>query len=153
MARFTNPSSVTGITDNYTPAFQTDNQQPSFDGPFIEGNYFKLSDIVNFMVTVSFMNVVDFGNGHYQTTLPFAAKSDQVFREGYIHDTDQDIKYELSGYVEEGSDVINLYVSSHMTTYETMTDPTHDVPFSFDNPIALTSQDLFSLSGSYESLD
>ena len=133
-----------GIEQTYTVGGGTAGTQPTFTGdPLFSGHYVILGHTIYFDVQVDFDNITSFGTGQYYVTLPFAAKYAKMFREGCLHDNAPGREYHISGHVDAGSDELWLF------TTDVLGNRIYDFPFTFEEPITLTTADNFHISGTY----
>lgn len=88
-------------------------------------------------------NITGFGTGQFYMTLPFNAKHITIISNGALYDASTGNIYNISGKVDGGSNVLNLYSVGSNGQY---------VPFSdSDNqPTRLAAADSFYISGTYE---
>lgn len=118
--------------------------QPTFDGaPLFSGSYIRVGDLVHFQIQVDMDNITNFGTGQYYLDLPFPAKYGYKFREGCLHDISTTRDYEVGGHVYAGESRIAL------TSMDTQSSKVFDIPFTYNNPITLTTADNFHISGTY----
>ena len=148
----TGPTGPTGATgpagggteQSYTVEGGTTGTQPTFDGdPLFDGKYVQNGDVVFFNVDVDFDNITSFGTGQYYVTLPTNSKYSVMFRSGCLHDDSTGRQFHIGGHVDAGSNQVLLYSSDLTFSY------VFDRPFESDDPIDLTTDDNFHISGSY----
>lgn len=115
--------------------------QPTFTGsPLFFGDYIRIGDLVHFCIRVEFDNITDFGTGQYFLELPFEALFDYQCREGNLFDFSTNRKYSIGGHVFAGSKNLTLnYIGTNG----------RDEPFVHNQPITLTVDDDFHISGTY----
>ena len=122
----------------------TDGTQPTFSGPVFTATYTRFGDMIHFAYTVDFTNILTFGTGQYFMTLPYNARRDYVFRDGRLTDDNTSREYHITGTVSQGSNVMILW------TTDRAGNRIYDFPFSYNEPITLTTSDSFSIAGTYE---
>jgi hypothetical protein len=122
----------------------TDGTQPTFSGPVFTATYTRFGDMIHFSYTVDFTNILTFGTGQYFMTLPYNARRDYVFRDGRLTDDNTSREYHITGTVSQGSNVMILW------TTDRQGNRIFDFPFSYNEPITLTTSDSFSIAGTYE---
>jgi hypothetical protein len=148
MSRFTHPAIFTnGSTENGTWEIEggtLGETQPTFNGdPLFSGEYKILNGLCYFYILVNMSNITNFGTGQYFVKLPFVSKHGDMFREGCLHDTDTNRQYHISGHVDAGSDIVELY------TTDISGQNLYDFPFNQSEPITLSTADTFHISGTY----
>ena len=144
-------NSTAGFTDPFPyidSAFQvsggTLGTQPTFNGqPLFTGSYIKIGKVVHFQIQVDMDNITSFGTGQYYVDLPFPAKYGYKFREGCLHDISATRDYEIGGHVYAGQSRLTL------TSMDTQSGKVFDIPFTYNNPITLSTADNFHISGTY----
>jgi hypothetical protein len=118
--------------------------QPTFNGaPLFTGSYTKSGDLVHFQIQVDMDNITSFGTGQYYVDLPFPAKYGYKFREGCLHDVSITRDFEIGGHVYAGQSRLTL------TSTDAQGNTVFDIPFVYNNPIPLTTEDNFHISGTY----
>jgi len=118
--------------------------QPTFDGaPLFSGSYVKAGAMVHFRVDVDFDNILTFGTGQYYINLPFTPKYNYMFTGGCLHDASTGKTYAISGHVFAGNPEMRL--ESTDNTGNT----TFNIPFTYNNPITLSTADNFHLYGDF----
>jgi hypothetical protein len=133
-----------GINREYTVGGGTAGTQPTFAGdPLFSGHYVILGSTIYFDVQVDFDNITNFGTGQYFVTLPFKSRYGKMFRDGCLHDDDTGREYHISGHVDPGSDVVQLF------TTDISGQRLFDFPFEQGEPVTLTTADNFHISGMY----
>lgn len=136
-----------GVETSYVVQGGTSGTQPTFDegtDPLFTANYIKMSsNLVHFEIQVDMDNISGFGTGQYYMTLPFDAKYGYKFRDGCLHDADPVRTYHISGHVNAGSNILELY------TTDVSGNRIYDFPFSQGEPITLTRSDNFHIAGTY----
>ena len=146
MARFFFPygTSAELFGKSYTVSGGTDGTQPTFTGdPMFYGNYVKVGNLVQVNIQVDMDNILTFGTGQYYMTLPYAAQYECTFRGGSLEDFSSGDEYHMTGHTEAGSTTMTLYFSDKVAS------GVQDNPFTFENPITLTTADSFHISGTY----
>jgi len=146
MARFWSPlgSSASLFGTSYTVGGGTDGTQPTLTGdPLFTGSYVRIGNLVHFEINVDFDNITSFGTGQYYLTLPFAAAGEDSFRGGSLEDFSSGDEYHMTGHTEAGSSNMTLYFSDKVSS------GVQDNPFTFENPITLTTADSFHIAGTY----
>jgi hypothetical protein len=129
---------------SYTVGGGTNGTQPTFTGdPMFYGTYVRIGNLVHFEIDVDFDNITSFGTGQYYLTLPFAAAGEDSFRGGSLEDFSESEEYHMTGHTEAGSSNMTLYFSDKVAS------GVQDNPFTFENPINLTTADSFHISGTY----
>jgi len=130
------------VEHSYNVQGGTDADQPTFDGaPLFRASYTDTySDLVYFNIHVTMSNITSFGTGQYFMTLPFNSKYYMTFTDGHLHNEAHDFDYQLSGFVEAGSNVIKL---SYQGANGLL------APFTSTAPRQLTTADFFHISGTY----
>jgi len=119
-------------------------EQPTFSGdPLFSGQYIRIGNFVHFEIEVDFSNILTFGTGQYYLTLPFAARSEVIIREGSLYDGSDAREFHMSGHTTPDSTELLLYSSDKIAS------GVQDVPFTFETPITLDNTDHFHISGSY----
>jgi Type VI secretion system/phage-baseplate injector OB domain len=108
------------------------------------GEYIKTGKLIFFNIKVNFTNVTNFGTGQYHLTLPFAANSDYVFRNGGIHQGGT--HYNFAADAAANSVNLNLY---HMQSTNGSNSYVYDDPFTGSNPVNLTTSGYMYVSGTY----
>ena len=115
-------------------------QQPTFNGnPMFYGTYVQLGDAVFFNVRVVMTNITSFGRGQYYVTLPFPSKHPISTSNGRVRDASGSRDYVLYGYADAGSSTLLL----------TTQGAGQQIPFDYNTPIALSTTDVFMISGTY----
>lgn len=150
MARFTHPAiSLTGTNTGGEWDLQGGTTgdgavQPTFNGdPLFVGEFLLFSSLCHFDIEVDFDNITSFGSGQYYVTLPFNARHDYALSDGRLHDISGGDFYSISGDVDAGSNILKLYsVGSNG----------RGVPFTFNTPVNLATEDNFHIGGTYEIL-
>lgn len=118
--------------------------QPTFDGaPLFTGSYIRARNLVHFEVQIDFDNITNFGTGQYFIDLPFPSRFAYQFTAGCLHDVSTGRDYPIYGHVLAGSNRMEL--QSMDVTGQTV----YQVDFTSTNPVALSTEDNFHLSGSY----
>ena len=118
--------------------------QPTFDGaPLFTGSYIRARNLVHFEVQIDFDNITSFGTGQYFIDLPFPSRFAYQFTAGCLHDVSTGRDYPIYGHVLGGSNRMEL--QSMDVTGQTV----YQVDFTSTNPVALSTEDNFHLSGSY----
>lgn len=146
MARFWSPlgSSANLFGTSYTVGGGTDGTQPTFTGdPLFTGTYVRIGNLVHFEIDVDFDNITSFGTGQYYLTLPFPAAGEDSFRGGSLEDFSESEEYHMTGHTDAGSANMTLYFSDKVAS------GVQDNPFTFENPITLTTADSFHIAGTY----
>lgn len=133
-----------GINTGYQPEGGTDGTQPTFSGPAIIGDYNRFGNMVYFSIQVNFDNITSFGTGQYYLTLPYPSKNEVKFSDGCLHDVSSGLEFQVRGAVLAGSNVLKLSVSDAQGSRII------DAPFTFNDPITLTTADYFHIAGLYE---
>ena len=114
--------------------------QPTFNGsPMFYGTYVQLGDAVFFNVRVVMTNITSFGRGQYYVTLPFPSKHPISISNGRVRDASGSRDYVLYGYAAAGSSTLLL----------TTQGSGQQIPFDYNTPFALTTTDVFMISGTY----
>lgn len=128
----------------YQPEGATLGTQPTFDGdPLITGSYILLGNLCHFQIQVDFDNILTFGTGQYYLTLPFTSARAYQFGDGCLHDISASRDYPIMAHVEAGSDEILL------KSIDAQGNTAYNVPFTFEDPITLTTADNFHIAGTY----
>ena len=139
----TGPEPEPGLVE-YTVEGGTDGDQPTFVGdPLFHGHYVKIGQLVHFSVEVDMTNIVSFGTGQYQVTLPFNVHHDYSFSNGSLRDADSDTRYIVQGTVTVGTNILKLY------TLTPSGQSLIEAPFEQGAPITLTTADTFNIAGTY----
>ena len=133
-----------GVTTAFNVSGGTDGTQPTFSSNPFTATYTRFGDMVHFAYTVDFAPITSFGTGQYFMTLPYEAARSYSFREGRLYDDDTARSYHITGFVEEGSDVMTLW------TTDIQGQRLYDFAFTYNEPITLTTDDSFRISGTYE---
>jgi|SRR6056300_718506 len=149
MARFYFPSGYyqTGTSDDGSWTLQggtASDPQPTFSSdPLFFGHYTRTGNLCHVAIDVDMDNITGFGTGQFYMTLPFNAEHTTIISNGALYDASTGNIYNISGKVDGGSNVLNLYSIGSNGQY---------VPFSdSDNqPIRLAAADSFYISGTYE---
>lgn len=153
MARFSTPTSGAGanlVESSSQFNLTASGTNPTFsDSGLFDVNFALIDTYVEFNIQVDLANALTFGTGQYQVLLPYDAKYNEIFREGMIYDASEDTNYMLTGKVNAGSSIVNLFVSSATEVYGEMTDHSHMVAFEQGTPVTLEASDNFMLSGNY----
>ena len=117
---------------------------PTFTGaPLFSGSYTKLGNLVHFQIQVDMDNITGFGTGQYYVDLPFPAKYGYKFRGGCLHDISASKDYEIGGHVFAGQSRLLL------SSTDTQGGQVFDIPFVYNNPITLSTEDNFHIAGTY----
>ena len=125
----------------YVPLGGTDGTQPTFSGdPLITGSYTVFGNLCHFQIDVDFDNVTSFGSGQYYLTLPFPSTHAFLVRDGCLHDISHGNQYAISGHVDPGSDILQLF---------SVTSNGRDVPFTHHVPVNLAVADNLHIAGVY----
>lgn len=133
-----------GINTIYEAQGGTNGTQPTFSGPAISGSFNRFGNMVHFSIFVDFTNITSFGTGQYYLTLPYPARVAYMFRDGCLHDVSAGTEYHISAHVDINSDVLWLRFSDKVAS------GIQDVPFTYNNPVTLTTADRFHIAGTYE---
>jgi hypothetical protein len=133
-----------GINTSYQPEGGTSGTQPTFSGPAISGTFNRFGNMVHFNIMVDFNNILTFGTGQYYLTLPFASRNEIKFADGCLHDVSASRDYQIRGAVLAGSNVLKL------STTGVDGQKVYDSPFTFSDPVTLTTSDFFHIAGTYE---
>lgn len=134
-----------GVTTIYQPDGGTiGGTQPTFSGPAIEGSFNRFGNMIHFSIRVAFTNITSFGTGQYYLTLPYPVRVAYDFREGCIHDASASTQYQISGHAFAGSSQLILSAADKVGS------AVQDVPFTYNNPVTLTTSDSFHIAGTYE---
>jgi len=133
-----------GINIAYQPEGGTSGTQPTFSGPAITGSFNRFGNMVHFSIQVDFDNITSFGTGQYYLTLPFPARVAYQFRDGCLHDASASRSYSISGHVNAGSDILQLF------TTDSQGNRIFDFAFSQGEPVTLTTADSYHIAGTYE---
>lgn len=133
-----------GINTEYQPEGGTDGTQPTFSGPAIFGSYNRFGNMVYFTIQVNFTNITSFGTGQYYLTLPYPSRHEVKLTDGCLHDISSGNEFQVRGAVLAGSDVMKLSVSDAQGSRVI------DAPFTFNDPVTLTTADNFHIAGLYE---
>ena len=96
--------------------------------------------MINFRIKVNLSTVTNFGSGYYSLTLPFAPIDDYVFRDGGLHDLTANAHYQIYGDADASSTSLSLMYHSGAK----------DIWMDHNSPLALTTQDYFYVSGTYQ---
>jgi hypothetical protein len=88
-------------------------------------------------------NITSFGTGQYYVDLPFPAKYGYKFREGCLHDISTGKDYEIGGHVFAGESQLRL------TSTDASGNTVFDIPFVYNNPVTISTEDNFHISGTY----
>ena len=133
-----------GVESTFTVAGGSLGTQPTFTGaPLFSGTYTKIGNLVHFQIQVDMDNITSFGTGQYYVDLPFPAKYGYKFRQGCLHDISATRDYEVGGHVNAGESRLTL------TSTDTQSGKVFDIPFTYENPVTLTTADNFHISGTY----
>lgn len=133
-----------GVESEFTVTGGTLGTQPTFTGaPLFSGTYTKIGNLVHFQIQVDMDNITNFGTGQYYVDLPFPAKYGYKFRQGCLHDISATRDYEVGGHIYAGESRLTL------TSMDTQSGKVFDIPFTYNNPITLTTADNFHISGTY----
>jgi hypothetical protein len=133
-----------GVESTFTVAGGSLGTQPTFTGaPLFSGTYTKIGNLVHFQIQVDMDNITSFGTGQYYVDLPFPAKYGYKFRQGCLHDISATRDYEVGGHVNAGESRLTL------TSMDTQSGKVFDIPFTYENPVTLTTADNFHISGTY----
>jgi hypothetical protein len=133
-----------GVESTFTVAGVSLGTQPTFTGaPLFSGTYTKIGNLVHFQIQVDMDNITSFGTGQYYVDLPFPAKYGYKFRQGCLHDISATRDYEVGGHVNAGESRLTL------TSMDTQSGKVFDIPFTYENPVTLTTADNFHISGTY----
>ena len=122
----------------------TTGTQPTFSGtPLFTGSYVKTGSLVHFQIQVDMDNITSFGTGQYFVDLPLPAKYGYDFRDACLHDISTGRVYHLSGHVFAGESqlLLNTTTRSGNSVY--------DEPFTFSDPVTLSTADNFHIAGTY----
>jgi hypothetical protein len=133
-----------GINTAYQPEGGTSGTQPTFSGPAITGTFNRFGNMVHFNIMVDFDNILTFGTGQYYLTLPFASRNEIKFADGCLHDVSTSRDYQIRGAVLADSNVMKL------STTAVDGQKIYDSPFTYNDPVVLTSADFFHIAGTYE---
>jgi len=137
-------SSSGGIESTFVVAGGSLGTQPTFTGaPLFSGTYIKIGNLVNFQIQVDMDNITSFGTGQYYVDLPFPAKYGYKFREGCLHDISTGKDYEIGGHVFAGESQLRL------TSTDASGNTVFDIPFVYNNPVTISTEDNFHISGTY----
>jgi hypothetical protein len=146
VARFSNLFIETANTEDttFTVAGGTLGTQPTFDGdPLFTGSYVQVGPMVHFRVDVDFENILTFGTGQYYINLPFTPKYNYMFTGGCLHDFSTGVTYVITGHVFAGNPQMRLESTDNQGS------TTFNIPFTYNHPITLSTQDNFHLYGDY----
>lgn len=136
--------SVTGYGINiaYQPSGgTTGGTQPSFDPAGITGSFNRFGNMMHFNVQVDFTYVTDFGTGHYYVTLPEIPLNKFTLVQGELFDASQNKSYLISGVGNQSNNRLDLYYLGSSGQLE---------QFTSSSPKALSTDDYFDISGTYE---
>lgn len=133
-----------GINVDYLPLGGTTGTQPTFSGPAISGTYNRFGNMVHFSIIVEFANITNFGTGQYYLTLPYAAKTAYLFRDGCLHVSTGGAQFHISGHVGLGVNTLYLNFSDKVAS------GVQDVAFTSTAPVTLTTAGRFHIAGTYE---
>ena len=133
-----------GVNTNYQPGGGTDGTQPVFDPTDITGTFNRIGNLVYFSIEVDFTGVTSFGTGQYYLTLPYVSRSELKFADGCLHDASTGREYQIRAGVLAGENVIKL------STTDRQGNRIYDTPFTYNDPITLTTADRFHIAGTYE---
>jgi hypothetical protein len=133
-----------GINIAYQPSGGTAGTQPTWTGTPITGSFNRFGNMVHFNIQVDFDTITSFGTGQYYLTLPFPARVAYQFRDGCLHDVSASRSYSISGHVNAGSDILQLF------TTDSQGNRIFDFPFSQGEPVTLTTADSYHIAGTYE---
>jgi hypothetical protein len=137
-------TAVTPVDTAFTVVGGTLGDAPTFTGaPLFTGSYVKAGAMVHFRVDVDFDNILTFGTGQYYINLPFTPKYNYMFTGGCLHDASTGRTYAISGHVFAGNPQMRL--ESTDNTGNT----TFNIPFTYNNPITLSTADNFHLYGDF----
>lgn len=133
-----------GINTAYQPSGGTDGTQPVFDPNDITGTFNRIGNLVFFSIEVDFTGVTSFGTGQYYLTLPYPSRNELKFASGCLHDASSGREYQMRAGVLAGENVIKLSTTDQQGTR------IFDSPFTYNEPITLTTADRFHIAGTYE---
>jgi hypothetical protein len=133
-----------GVNTSYQPAGGTDGTQPVFDPADITGTFNRIGNLIYFSIEVDFTGVTSFGTGQYYLTLPYVSRSELKFADGCLHDASTGREYQIRAGVLAGENVIKL------STTDRQGNRIYDTPFTYNDPITLTTADRFHIAGTYE---
>lgn len=147
MARFTQPMEIlSGSTENFTWEIEGGTTgagavQPTFDGaPLFTGYWYRIGHLVHFAINVDMDNILTFGTGQYYVKLPYAAGNNYLMPDGQLLDFSTQDKYQISGHVVAGSDILTLFATISNGKLGNFTNSV---------PVNLTTADDFHISGTY----
>lgn len=134
-----------GISTIFDVQGGTDGTQPTFSGPVFSSSYTRFGSMVHFAHVVDFSNIISFGTGQYFMTLPYNSAHAYTFRDGCLHSVyPGGTQWHISGHVEAGSNELWLFYTDKIAN------GVQDEPFTYSDPITLTTNGRFHLAGTYE---
>jgi len=133
-----------GVNTNYQPGGGTDGTQPVFDPADIDGTFNRIGNLVFFSIEVDFTNITSFGTGQYYLTLPYPSRNEIKFASGCLHDVSTGREYQIRAGVLAGQSNLLLSTTDQQGTR------IFDSPFTYNDPITLTTADRFHIAGTYE---
>lgn len=130
-----------GVNTFYQAGGGTDGTQPVFPADAIVSSYNRFGNMVHFSIAVDFTNITSFGTGQYFVTLPYATRVRYTFANGHFQDTSSGKTYNFVGECDANSQQVWLYYIGPNGQMDA---------FTSTNPVNLTTEDLFDISGTYE---
>lgn len=130
-----------GVNTSYQPGGGSSGTQPVFDPADIVGTFNRFGNMVHFEIAVDFTNITSFGTGRYYLTLPYQSRVKYTFASGHLKDASQNKAYLMIGVVEANSDQLDLFYLGSSGILE---------DFTSQSPKALSVDDSFDISGTYE---
>lgn len=133
-----------GVNTSYQPQVSTDGTQPSFDLQDISGTFNRSGNLIFFSIEIHFTNATSFGTGQYIVSLPFTSLNEIKFASGCLHDVSTGREYQIRAGVNAGDDFLTL------ATTDRQGNRIFDTPFTYNDPVTLTTADRFHIAGTYE---
>ena len=133
-----------GVNTTYQPSGGTDGTQPVFGSTDITGTFNRIGNLVFFSIGVDFTGVTSFGTGQYYVTLPYPSQTEIKFAGGCLHEDSTGREYQIRADVSAGQDVLTL------STTDQQGNRIFDAPFTYNQPVTLTTSDRFHIAGTYE---
>ena len=134
-----------GINTNYQPGGGTiGGTQPVFDPTGLVGTFNRIGNLVFFSIEVHFTGVTSFGTGQYYLTLPYPSRNEIKFASGCLHEVSTGREYQIRAGVLAGQSNLLLSTTDQQGTR------IFDTPFTYNDPVTLTTADRFHIAGTYE---
>ena len=130
-----------GVNTHYQAGGGTSGTQPVFPADAITSSYNRFGHMVHYSIAVNFTNISSFGTGQYYVTLPYPARVRYTFANGHFTDFSSGKTFNFVGDCEAGSTQVWLNYIGPNGQMD---------PFTSTNPVVLTTQDHFDISGTYE---